>query len=62
MFVCQGKKAILDFPCAHTEQTDQGFALKLTIFGEAESKTAIGVSDMPIEQMASLWKVSKALP
>ena len=54
----QGRQAVLDFPCAHTEQTDHGFALTLTIFGKAESKLAVGVSKMPMTQMATIWKVT----
>ncbi len=49
---------MLDFACAHTQPTEQGHALTLTIWGQAECTSARNVSNMSIPEIASLWTVS----
>ena len=54
----QNKQAVLDFSCAHTQQSSEGFTLTLTIFGHAEKKECRTVSNMSVPELAALWSVS----
>ena len=58
----QDQRAVLDFACAHTEMTEKGHALTLTIWGQAESTTARNVSKMSIQEISTLWTVSLHCP
>lgn len=49
------QQAVLDFACAHTQPTDQGHTLTLTIWGQAECTSARNVSNMSIPEITSLW-------
>ncbi|KAA6423367.1 MAG: hypothetical protein FRX49_06819 [Trebouxia sp. A1-2] len=49
------QQAVLDFACAHTQPTEQGHALTLTIWGQAECTSARSVSNMSIPEITSLW-------
>ena len=52
---------MLDFACAHTEQTDKGQSLTLTIWGQAESTTVKNVSNMSLHEIAGMWTVCCSL-
>ena len=54
----QNKQAVLDFSCAHAQQSPEGFTLTLTIFGHAEKKECRTVSNMSVPELAALWSVS----